>query len=379
MNFRANIEPIPNMRLEITMQKSLSKTQNSFYRWVFDDPDNPDLDNGFFENQSLIETGSISYTVTTANTSFSKLDDNFKSEVFDQFLKNRSPSSIRLGSESEYNLDLNDGFYEGYGKTQQQVVITAFVAAYSKRDVESLPSQLINSFPAINWRITYDGFMKSKAFKKVFKTFTISHAYRSTLTAGYLSNLGAGDSLGFPSVDINNNIIPQENIGSITISEQFSPLINVDMQWKNSLITKLEFDRSRTISLNLTNLQVLEISGQSYVIGLGYRINNVKLPFKFGKKTITSDLTLRGDLTIRNSLTVTHAEAENPTEGNISQNNLTAGNQNVSIKIAADYIINRRLNVRFFYDHQIITPQISTSFPTSNISTGLSLRFTLSQ
>jgi cell surface protein SprA len=221
--------------------------------------------------------------------------------------------------------------------------------------------------------------MKSKLLKKVFKTFTISNAYRSTLTAGYLSNLRSGDSLGVPNVDINNNIIPVETIGSITISEQFAPLINIDMQWKNSLITKLEFNRDRTISMNMTNLQVLEISGQAYVIGLGYRINNVKLPFKFGNKTITSDLTLRGDLTIRNSLTVTHQEAENPTEGAISQNNLTAGNNNISIKIAADYVINRRLNVRFFYDQQILTPQISTSFPTTNISTGLSLRFTLSQ
>jgi len=379
LNFRANIEPIPHMRLEITMQQSISSSKSSFYRWVYDDPDNPNPDEGFYENQSLIESGSISYSVTTVNTSFVNLDANYKSATYDQFLNNRSDASIRLGSESQYELELINGFYQGYGKTQQQVVITSFIAAYSKRNVESLPAQLINSFPAINWRVTYDGFMKSKWFKKVFKTFTISHAYRSTLTAGYQSNLLAGDSLGFPSVDINQNIIPNETIGSITISEQFSPLLNIDMQWKNSLITKLEFNRDRTISLNMSNQQVLEISGQAYVFGLGYRINNVKLPFKFGKKTIKSDLTLRGDLTIRNSTTVTHQEAENPQPGAISQNNLTAGNKNVSLKIAADYVINKRLNVRFFYDHQIITPQISTSFPTSNISTGISLRFTLSQ
>ena len=379
LNFRANIEPIPHMRLEITMQHTLSRAQNSFYRWVYDDPDNPNPDEGEFENQSVIETGNISYSVTTVNTAFDGLDSDFRSGTYDKFLRNRSDASIRLGAESEYNLSLIDGFYEGYGKTQQQVVITSFVAAYSDRNVESLPAQLINSFPSINWRITYDGFMKSNWFRNIFKTFTLSHAYRSTLTAGYLSNLLAGDSLGFPSTDINGNIIPVETIGSITISEQFSPLINIDMQWKNSIITKLEFGRDRTVSLNMTNQQVLEVTGRSYVIGLGYRINNVKLPFKFGKKTIQSDLTLRGDLTIRDNFTVTHQEAENPTQDAISQNNLTAGNQNISIKIAADYIINQRLNVRFFYDHQIIKPLISTSFPTTNISTGISLRFTLSQ
>lgn len=379
LNFRANIEPIPHMRLEVTMQQSKSSSLSSFYRWVYDDPDNPIEDEGFFENQSLIETGNISYSVTTINTSFSSPDANFRSDVYDQFLKNRSAASQRLGSESQYELEFNNGFYEGYGKTQQQVVVTSFVAAYSKRNVENLPTQLVNSFPSINWRVTYDGFMKSNWFRNIFKTFTISHAYRSTLNAGYQSNLLAGEDNGAPNVDINGNIISAETINSITISEQFAPLVNVDMQWKNSLITKVEFSRDRSITLNMTNLQVLEVTGQAYVIGLGYRLNDVKLPFKFGNKTIRSDLTLRGDLTIRNSFTVTHQEVEIPVGDVISQNNLTAGNRNVSIKIAADYVINRRLNLRFFYDQQLITPLISTSFPTSNISTGLSLRFTLSQ
>jgi len=384
MNFRVNIEPIPYMRLEITMQRTKARAQSSFYRWVFNDPDNPIEGDGFYENQSFVETGSINYSVTTINTSFEKLGDNFTSDNYDIFLKNRPDASARLAQDFEdengIQLPENGNYFEGYGPSQQQVVITSFVAAYSKRNVKSLPAQLINSFPGINWRLTYDGFMKSAWFRKYFKTFTISHAYSSTLTAGYLSNLDFGTGPGgLPNQNISGNFISRENINAITISEQFSPLINIDMQWKNSLITKIEFGRDRTISLNMTNLQVLEISGQSYVIGLGYRINNVKLPFKFGKKTIKSDLTLRGDLTIRNSFTVTHQEAENPTPQVISQNNLTAGNRNVSIKIAADYVISRRVNVRFFYDQQILTPLISTSFPTSNISTGLSLRFTLSQ
>jgi cell surface protein SprA len=381
LNFRANIEPIPHMRLEITMQRSRSSSESSFYRWVYDDPDNPVQDEGRFENQSPLTTGTISYSVTTINTAFSTPDENYRSEVYDQFLRNRPDASRRLGEESDFDLSIVDstGYYEGYGKTQQQVVITSFISAYSKRDVSSLPAQLVNSFPSVNWRVTYDGFMKSDWFRKVFKTFTISHAYRSTLNASYQSNLLAGQENGDPNLDVNGNIISTETINSITISEQFAPLVNVDMQWKNSLITKVEFGRDRSITLNMSNLQVLTVTGQSYVFGLGYRLNDVKLPFKFGNKTIRSDLTLRGDLTIRNNTTVTHQEAEVPVDGVISQNTLTAGNRNVSIKVAADYVINRRLNVRFFYDQQLITPLISTSFPTSNISTGLSLRFTLSQ
>jgi cell surface protein SprA len=50
-----------------------------------------------------------------------------------------------------------------------------------------------------------------------------------------------------------------------------------------------------------------------------------------------------------------------------------------SIKGAADYAVNERLNVRLFYEQTINTPVISTSFPTSNILTGVEVRFSLSQ
>jgi cell surface protein SprA len=55
----------------------------------------------------------------------------------------------------------------------------------------------------------------------------------------------------------------------------------------------------------------------------------------------------------------------------------TAGRRVISIKTAADYVISRRLNVRFYYDQQITKPQLSVPFPTSNTRAGLSLRLTL--
>jgi cell surface protein SprA len=380
-NIRANIEPIPYMRLEITSQQTISSTASSFYRWVYDDPANPNPDFGEWQNQSAIQNGNISQTITTLNTAFIKQDPTtYVSPVYDAFLNNRPAASERLASESGLNLGESGGYFDGYGSSQQQVVLTSFIAAYSNKNVKTIPAKLIESFPAINWRITYDGFMKSNWFKKYFKTFTLSHAYRSILTAGYTSNLdySIGPD-GYPARDISENFISEQVFAAVTISEQFAPLINVDMQWNNSLITKVEFNRDRTITLNMTNLQVLELIGQEYVFGLGYRISDVKLPFKIGKKPIQSDLTLRCDVNVRNSNTVTRSEAEVSAPGIVSQNLLTAGNRNISIKISADYIINRRLNVRYFYDQQILKPLISTSFPTSNISTGISLRFTLSQ
>ena len=48
------------------------------------------------------------------------------------------------------------------------------------------------------------------------------------------------EQAGSSTINSNTQVFSQYEIGQITINEQFSPLIKVDMTWKNSLITKLE-------------------------------------------------------------------------------------------------------------------------------------------
>jgi cell surface protein SprA len=78
------------------------------------------------------------------------------------------------------------------------------------------------------------------------------------------------------------------------------------MTWKNSLITKIEFRRSRDLSLSLQNSQITDVTGREITIGTGYIVKNFELPFKIqgsGKK-IKSDLNIRGDVTVRTNKTV---------------------------------------------------------------------------
>jgi cell surface protein SprA len=112
------------------------------------------------------------------------------------------------------------------------------------------------------------------------------------------------------------------------------------------------------------------------VLGVGYKLTEVRnlfgrkrsnLPFKTPKNT---SINLRADLTIRDNVTLIRKIEER-------QNQPTAGQRLFSIKSSIDYVVNDKLNVRFFYDHQINQPKISTSFPTSNINAGIALRFTL--
>jgi cell surface protein SprA len=164
-----------------------------------------------------------------------------------------------------------------------------------------------------------------------------------------------------------------------SISEQFGPLMNIDMTWKNSLITKFEIRKNRDLSLSLQNSQLTEVNGQEITIGTGYIINNVELPFKVvgSNKKIKSDLNIRADISIRTNKTVVR---KIPIEGETEFDPiLSAGQRNISIKTSADYVVNTKFTIRFFFDRIMNKPFISNQFPNSNTNFGLSLRFTLNQ
>jgi cell surface protein SprA len=150
------------------------------------------------------------------------------------------------------------------------------------------------------------------------------------------------------------------------------PLASFDATLKNSMLVKFEYNRDRNLSLSLTNYQVTEIRGKEYVVGTGYRFKNVKFPFAIGGVAPKSDLNLRLDLSLRDNATVIRKMEER-------QNQVTAGQNILSIKTSLDYVLNQRLNVRAFYERVVNTPVISTSFPSANTNAGISLRFTLAQ
>ena len=149
-------------------------------------------------------------------------------------------------------------------------------------------------------------------------------------------------------------------------------MIKVDLSWKNSLTTGIELRRDRSASLSFANNQVTEVIGKEYIITVGYKIANLKLPFKVGKVERASDLDLRADFSIRDNQTVIRRIVE-------ERNELTNGQRIFTIKFTADYRFSSKLNLRLFYDRVANTPLISSTFPTANTNAGISLRFTLSQ
>ncbi len=369
-NGRANIEPINNFKIELTANRNYSKNRTMFY--IFDPIDD------VFEERNVATAGNFSMSFLSWRTAFAKLGKkDFSYDPFNKFKNMRSEMSALLAGDYGNSAGVTNGFYDGYGSTAQQVMMFSFLAGYSGHEVQSLPRKAFPNIPKPNWKVTWDGLSKVDFLKKYFKTFSISHAYRSSYSFSYTQNLLhiADPQNGLPTTyDAAGNFIFPEQISTVTLSEQFSPLIKVDVTMNNKITANLEIKKERNIALSMSNSQVTEIFGKEYIIGAGYRIPDLKISFgkkkKKGRKVLKSDMNLKADLSIRRNVTVIRKVVENVTQP-------TAGQLVVSIKTSADYVISERLNLRLFYDQLVTRPVISTSYNSSNTNAGIALRFTL--
>ena len=180
-----------------------------------------------------------------------------------------------------------------------------------------------------NWKINYDGLTKIPFIKDYFKTITLSNSYKSTYNVGaFASNLlyddDNGDGWPVSRDPLSNNYISQYQIDAVTIAEQFSPLIGVDMTWNNSILSDFKINKTRNLSLCFDNNQLTEITSNEYIIGLGYRIKNVVLPLKLGNgktKKLKSDVNLKSDVSFKTNKTVLRELVQDVNEISSGQSN----------------------------------------------------------
>ena len=379
-NFRANVEPLKGLRIDLTGNLNRSENETEFF--TADEFGNlPDV-----QDRGQVKSGNFSTSFFSWRSAFEQIGEkaDSSSASFDYLkLQARKDISARLADRymQEYPsaspLSDSAGYYEGFGPTSQEVLIPAFLAAYGYRDsksvsLRSFPETIVQGILTVmpNWKVTYDGLGRIEALKKYVNSITLNHSYRSTYSVGsYISNpfyVVRPDGL---ETDLQGNFIVQQNINTVSINEQFSPLFNVNMDWKNSLTTRFEVKKSRTVGLNMANTQVNEVRSNEYVFGAGYRFNSVQLIIN--QRELSSDLNVRVDFSFRNNQTVIRKLED------ISGSEITAGQRILSVKATADYMLSDKFTLRAFYDQRLNTPYISNSYPNANYNVGFSLTFTL--
>lgn len=376
-NYRATFRPFKTLRVEFNGNYLYAINQNNGFFWNDSIGTNGDID-----FNPVIETGNFSASYITWQTSFIKDDrSNYSSETFAKFLELRRDASRKLADQRAEDgnytpVQDSAGFYSGYGGTSQEVLITSFLAAYTDQDeVDIAVNEFKKIFPKPNWRITYDGLNKIKLLDKWFRSVTLNHAYRSTYNINsFVTNpVIDGDSSAREGRDISNNFIPEYQISTVSITEQYSPLFGINIRWKSikNFGTRLEFKRDRNISLSLQNNQITEVKGREWVIGLDYKFP-LNVTFNKNRKAESKDLTTRLDISSRSNTTIIRRIVE-------QDNQPAAGQQLISIKLTGDLAVSTKLNLRVFYDRIMTNPFISNAFPTANTNAGVSLRFSLSQ
>lgn len=376
LTINATLEPWKDLRIEVTATKQQTRLNSEYFKansqGVFPGPEDQPL--------SPMMNGSFTMSYIAIGTIFKGDDKNNVSPVFENMKAYRLQVAERYAAENPWSDGYDSlGYPKGYGPTDQEVLLTSFLAAYKGQDPGKIGLTAFPSIPLPNWRLTYDGLSKIKALKKVLRMVTVTHAYLCTYSVGsYTRNIRYMEENGFPvAMNDAGNFIPKEEIQVVSINEQFNPLIRFDMNWVNSFTTNLEMKKSRNLSFSFANNQLTEITTNEYVAGIGYRFKNIRINFSGltggGKKTKSqSDLNVRLDFSLRQNKTVLRRVDQ-------EINQISTGQQMIAINFSADYNLTKQFNIRFYFDKTINSPYVSNQYRTSNTKGGIALRFSLSQ
>ena len=369
---RGTLEPIKGFRIELTANRT--KTNNSQEIYKYD----PNL--GDYESFNTIENGSHSISFISWNTSFIKDDDNYSNATFQQFRDNREVIANRLAGSNPYDNSIVDstGYPLGYQSNSQDVLIPAFLAAYSGKNASSVGLNNFPNIPLPNWRINFDGLRNLKWIKKRMNNIVLSHSYQSTYSVGnYVTSLDYEEGFDQWPNAINEatlNYYDKYEINQVTLRESLNPLFKIDMTFKNSMTARLEIKKERTLSLGLSNNQLTDRSSDEWIVGTGYRIKELSFNVRAAGKQrkISSDLDLKLDFSLRSNKVIIRKIEEN-------QEEITGGNSVITLKFTADYVVSSRFNLRLFFDKVMTNPYVSNTFPSAITNGGFSVRFTLAQ
>jgi cell surface protein SprA len=383
LNYTINVEPFKDLKIDLSGGRAYSENLTENFNTT-------DTNNDGFSDEynSLIRNSFGNFNISTAliKTAFNKSDET-GSATFDDFRANRLIISRRLAEREGINMTNPANFENGditsyplgFGKSNQAVLLPAFLSAYSGKDASKVKLGAFRDVPIPNWTLKYTGLMKMKWFKKHFKRFSVSHGYNSMYTVNqFMSNLDfesrdpnfdyTGQSAS--ALDQSGNYKNENLFSNINLMEQFSPLVKLDMEMKNSLKILAEIKKDRLLSLSFDNNLMTEIQGYEYILGLGYRFKDVKIRSQLAgpRQIIKSDLNMKLDVSVRNNKTIIRYL-------DLDNNQVTAGQTLYSLKYSADYAFSKNLTGLFYFDYGFSEYAISTAFPQTTIRSGLTLRY----
>ncbi len=399
---KISLEPIRNLKIDLNASHTYTAAKSIQY---------------MYEGMPTTHTGTFSMTTISIGTAFEGIGnanngyksksfekfcnslDGFRQRVEDQYIGATYPQGTPLAGEK---FDPANGTVDKYSA---DVLIPAFLANYTAG------GNGLGFFPVLkkmlpNWSVKYTGLSNIPLLKRYFKSVTLSHAYKSVYAVGsyssystfveYMGGLGfiTNTQTGLPTPST------MYNVSTVSINEAFSPLIGLDLTLQNNMTLKCEYRQTRVLSLSVTSVQINETISKDWVIGGGYKVQNVNL---FGGRnhrkvknrnrtgdddsdnnsaaTTSSSSSARGelnhDLDIR--LDISYRQQASLCRDIASMTSTaSSGNNAFKLSFSAEYTLSRLMTLSFYYDMQKNIPLLSSnSYPTTTHDFGLSLKFSL--
>ncbi|TMI74209.1 MAG: cell surface protein SprA [Bacteroidetes bacterium] len=393
LNITAQVSPLRDLNIDINFDKTFDKGYSELYKDTL-----PNQGVAGLTRLSPYSMGSFSVSYISYQTLFEKFDPNVVSETFKKFEAYRAQLSGRLKTENPYaagnSLD-QYGYYDGYTRYAQDVVIPSFLAAYTKKDpmkvalikssnpkINSNP--FANIIPKPNWAISYNGLSKIPGLDRIFANVSIRHGYHSTLSMNSFNTALLFQDpfhIGYPmfidTISGERRYVPYFLVPNVTIQESFDPLIEVDMTFSNQLQTRVEFRKTRTLSLSLIDYQLAENRSTEVTVGMNWRKKGVPI-FQngihlFGRDIkLDNDVTFRFDFSLRDDATANSKLDQGTSFG-------TAGQKVIRIAPSIDYVLNKRVSMKLYFEQNRNIPKISNAFPITNTRGGVQVRVSLAQ
>ncbi|NND33736.1 MAG: cell surface protein SprA, partial [Saprospiraceae bacterium] len=385
-NAGLSIEPFQDFRIEVTWDYSFTENHSEYFKKA--SPDAP------FEHLAPREVGSFNISYYTLGTLF---NDDIEG-LFTDFEQQRSIISQRIGEQGTTH-DQDGGEYtQGYGKYQRDVLIPAFISSYADIPINEVKLNIFDQAPKPNWQLTYNGLSKVPFFKDIFSSVSLSHGYRSSLSVNSYNTDFDFDPTFSTINEVTGDYYSRYEIPDITITEQMSPLIGLNIKTRNDMSLRLDMNKSRNLSLSFTDYQLNETKRTDYTAGFGYKLKNVNIGFLQPKNKQRksrrqqeqdqaqdrngndpapanakkgNDMEIKFDFSYGDNVSLIH-KFDTELDPQASR-----GNKQIRISPSVEYAVSETLSLRFFFDYNKTIPYTSRSFPITNINSGVTIQFAL--
>ena len=417
---KATLEPLPDLKIDLNASRTMNRSKSIQYM--------------YFGNPTT-QTGSFNMTTISIRTAFKSrgnAGNGYDSEPFRNFqsylgIMQQRQEARYAGTQYPAGTGMSGVFNPENGTVNPysaDVMVPAFLAAYTGRRAANSP---LDIFPAVtrmlpNWSFSYKGLSNLPWVRDHLKSVTLTHGYKSIYSVGSYNSFASwveymgGDDMGYVQNTTTGSFTPSSmyDISTVSINESFSPLVGLNVTMQNNMTLKLEYKKTRVLTLSMTSAQINEASSADIVFGWGYKVNDFKIGSLFGSKSSSQkasskskgkgaadrnatdekganknnnknasrnsgrsnfahDLNLRFDFSYRDQDAITRNIQTSLSEA-------TSGNRAIKVSFAADYTLSRYVTLSLYYDRQRNQPLLSSSaYPTITQDFGFNMRFTLTR